>query len=164
MVSAWVDTIEKALTQADPDASARYRENAAAYRQALAELDSWIQAQVSQIPEGKRKLVTDHRTFAYFARRYGFDTVGAVIPSFSTLAEPSAKELAELENTIRDLKVGAIFVDQSANPALSRRVSQDTSVRLVPVYSGSLGEAGGEAATYLDFMRYNTNAIVSALK
>jgi ABC-type Zn uptake system ZnuABC Zn-binding protein ZnuA len=148
----------------DPDNEETYRRNASAYQKELAELDRWIEAQVAQVPPEQRKLVTDHETLNYFAQRYGFETVGAVIPGFSTLAEASAQELAALEDTIRSLGVKAIFLDSTVNPTLAERVAQDTGTRLVRVYSGSLSEAGGEAGTYVDYMRYNTNAIVSALR
>ena len=164
LVAAWVDKISGTLSKEDPANAAAYQANAAAYQEKLSELDGWIEDQVSKIPKENRKLVTDHETFDYLARRYGFETVGAVIPGFSTLAEPSAQELAALDDTIRGLGVRAIFVDRSANPALSERVGKDSGVQLVPVYSGSLSEPGGDADTYLDFMHYNTNAIVNALK
>lgn len=164
LVAGWVEKITAALSEKDPANAAAYKANASAYQKQLSELDGWIKDQVAPIPPESRKLVTDHETFEYFARRYGFETVGAVIPSFSALAEPSAQELAALEDTIRGLGVKAIFVDKSVNPALSERVGQDTGVQLVPVFSGSLSEPGGEASTYLDIMRYNTRAMVNALK
>jgi ABC-type Zn uptake system ZnuABC Zn-binding protein ZnuA len=163
-VSLWAARTAQALSEADPVNAATYQFNAAAYQKELAELDRWIETQVAQIPPDQRRLVTDHETLNYFARRYGFETVGAVIPGFSTLAEPSAQELAALEDAIRGLSVKAIFLDSTVNPTLAERVAQDTGTRLVQVYSGSLSEAGGEAGTYLDYMRYNTNAIVSALR
>jgi len=116
------------------------------------------------VPQANRKIVSDHVVFGYFAKRYGFEQVGAVIPSISTLAAPSAQELADLEDVINQLGVRAIFVDSTVNPALSQRIASDTQTKLVPVYSGSLSKADGPAATYLDFMRANVSAIVQALK
>jgi ABC-type Zn uptake system ZnuABC Zn-binding protein ZnuA len=164
MIAAWVDQIAAALSSRDATNSSTYQSNAASYKQQLSDLDQWIKDQVAQVPPERRKLVTDHESHQYFARRYGFDIVGAVIPSFSTVAQPSAQELAELEDTIRKQGVRAIFVDRAVNQALSQRVAQDTGVLLVPVYTESLAEPGGEASTYLDFMRYNTNTIVDSLK
>lgn len=164
LVKVWVDKIAQVLTERDPANAALYQANAKDYAQKLDELDRWIQEQVSQIPPERRRLVTDHESFAYFARRYGFEQVGAVIPSTSTLAEPSAQELANLEDAIRRLGVSAIFVDAAVNPTLAERVGRDTGIRLVRLYSGSLSQPDGEAGTYLDYMRYNVAAIVSALK
>lgn len=164
LVKVWVDKIAQVLSERDSANAALYQANARDYAKELDELDRWIQEQVSQIPPEKRLLVTDHQSFAYFAQRYGFKQVGAVIPSTSTLAEPSAQELANLEDAIRRLGVSAIFVDAAVNPTLAERVGRDTGVRLVRLYSGSLSQPDGEANTYLDYMRYNVNAIISALK
>mgnify|MGYP001028043456 CR=1 FL=1 len=163
-VMDWADMIAKSLGEIDPEHNAIYHENAAAYIIKLEELDTWIVSQVAQIPTDQRKLVSDHHFLGYFAQRYGFQQIGAVIPGTSTLSEPSAQEMARLEDLIRNEGVRAIFVDKVGNPLLSERVSMDTGVKLVYLYSGSLTEVGGEAAYYLDYMRYNVNAIIASLK
>jgi ABC-type Zn uptake system ZnuABC Zn-binding protein ZnuA len=163
-VLLWVDAVELALVKVDPTNANLFRENANTYREELRQLDSWVREQVAHIPPEDRLLVTDHTLFTYFAHTYGFTQVGAVVESYSTLAEPSAQELAVLEDSIRALGVKAVFVGSTVNPGLASRVSRDTGVRLVPIYTGSLSESDGEAATYLDYIRYNTLAIVEALK
>jgi len=163
-VLIWVQTITTALKNADPSNSSLYEQNAQHYREELTNLDAWIVAQVAQSPPEERVIVSDHRFFSYFARRYGFQQVEAIIPSFSSLAEPSARDLAALEDFIRQHQVRAILVGTSANPALAQRISQDTGIRLVTIYTGSLSAAGGEADNYLDYMRFNVRAIMSSLK
>ncbi|MDT8898028.1 metal ABC transporter substrate-binding protein [Thermanaerothrix sp. 4228-RoL] len=163
-VMVWVDNIEKALSARDPAHAAGYAENARAYRQALKDLDAWIREQVAQVPVEKRKIVTDHLVFGYFAQRYGFEQVGAVVPGFSTLSAPSAQELAGLEAQIRALGVKTIFVGSTVNPAVAQRLAEDVGAKIVTVYTGSLSPADGPAATYLDFMRYNVLALVNNLK
>lgn len=163
-VLVWVDQIEQTLVDIDGANADLYRQNAAQYRQKLRELDQWILQQIAQIPPEGRELVTDHKVFSYFAVRYGFEQIGAIIPGFSTLAEPSAKELVALEDTIRQLGVGAVFVGDTVNPNLAQRVAQDTGVKLVQLYTGSLTDASGPAGNYLDYIRFNVSAIVSALK
>lgn len=163
-IEAWVHTIEHTLSYADPANADTYAANAAAYTEELQELDAWIMEQVEQVPEANRKLVTDHTAFGYFAHRYGFEQVGAVIPGYSTMAEPSAKELADLEDAILAHDIPALFVGTTVNPNLSERIAQDTGTELVMLYTGSLSEAGGPADTYIRLMRYNTQAIVHALK
>jgi ABC-type Zn uptake system ZnuABC Zn-binding protein ZnuA len=128
------------------------------------QLDAWIREPVAQIPAENRQMITDHPLLGYFVDEYGIDQDGAIIPGYSSMAEPSAQELAQIEDAIVALGVPAIFVGNSVNPALAERVASDTGVQLVFFYTGSLSEAGGEAETYLDYMRYNTNAIVEALK
>jgi ABC-type Zn uptake system ZnuABC Zn-binding protein ZnuA len=162
-VIAWTRNIEQALSALDPAHAAAYKTNAQAYESRLRELDKWIGDQIAQVDESNRKLVTDHMTFSYFAQRYGFEQVGAVFPGLSTLDEPSAKERAELEDTIRQLGVRALFVSTTVNPEVAEQIAQDTGVRLVRLYTGSLSEPGGPADSYLSLMRYNVSAIVTAL-
>jgi ABC-type Zn uptake system ZnuABC Zn-binding protein ZnuA len=162
-VIIWVQHIEHQLSQMDPKNAASYQANAQAYQAELESLDAWIQEQIARIQADNRKLVTDHALFGYFAKAYGFEQVGALIPGYSTLAEPTAQELAAIEDAIHELNVKAIFVGNTINPALAERVAQDTGTVLVFVYTGSLSEPAGEAPTYLDYMRYNTKAFVEAL-
>jgi ABC-type Zn uptake system ZnuABC Zn-binding protein ZnuA len=163
-VIVWTENIAAALSEADPSNAAAYRANADAYIASLRELDGWIRAEFAKIPAERRKLVTDHLAFGYLADEYGLEQVGALIGSFSTNAAPSAQELAALEDKIREQGVPAVFVGKTVNPALAEQLAQDTGVKLVHVYTGSLSEPGGEADSYLKFMRYNVNAIVEALK
>lgn len=160
----WVDHLEAALSEMNSTQAELYKTNAAGYRVALKELDEWVHIQVDQMPPENRQLVTDHLEFTYFAVRYGFTLAGAVIPNYSTTADTSAQELAALEDTIRSLGVQAIFVGNTTNPDLAQRVANDTGVQLVPLLTGSLTEPGGGAETYLEYIRYNVNAIVQALK
>jgi len=163
-VIVWARNIRDAFAQADPAHADEYASNADAYIAELTALDAWIKEQVAQIPEANRKLVTDHEDFGYFTARYGFEQVGAVVPSVSTGSAPSAQELAALEDAIRSSGVKAVFVGSTVSPDLSRRVAEDTGVRLVFLFTDSLSPAGGDAESYLAFMRHNVNAIVEALR
>ena len=162
-VKVWVENIEAVLVALDPAHEAQYEDNAARYIEELAALDEYIREATAAVPMTNRKLVTDHTVFGYFARDYEFRQVGAVFPSFSTLAEPSAKDIAALQTTIAEYNVPAIFVGTTVNPMLSERVAADAGVQLITIYTGSLSEAGGPADTYLNFMRFNTNQIVKGL-
>lgn len=162
-VMVWVENARASLTDLDPADADYYATNAAAYQAELEELDAWIRREVERIPPENRELVTDHDNLGYFAARYGFRIVGAVVPAYSTLAQPSAQEIAELEQTIARYEVPALFVGIAVNPALSERVAQDMGVALIPLYTDSLSELEGPAATYLEMMRYTTRAIVEAL-
>ena len=159
----FVGNIERALSALDPANASTYKANATAYTAKLQELDAWVRAQIETIPPENRKLVGDHEAFGYYAERYGLKDVGAVIPSFSTVAEPSAQQMAALQEAIRQEGVKAIFVDTTANPTLAQRVASDMGIKLVRLYSGSLGAKGSGAETYIDYTRFNTTAIVEAL-
>ncbi len=163
-IMVWVERTAEVLSRIDPASAQTYATHAQVYNIKLQELDAWIQDQVGQIAEADRKIVTDHNIFGYFADRYGFQIVGAVTPGYSTLSEPSAQELADLETDLRDLDVKAIFVGKSVNPSLAVRIAEDTGVRLVFLYTGSLSGSDGPADSYLDFMRFNVTQIVGALE
>lgn len=163
LVSLWTHAIRDVLSELAPQHTAAFAARAAAYRERLAQLDLWIVQQVSRVPRENRLLVSDHHVLGYLAHRYGFRVAGAVVPGLSPLAEPSARELAELIGTIRALGIPAVFVSTTVNPQLAEQVTRDTGTLLVRLYTESLSDPGGPAPTYLDLMRHNVTAIVSAL-
>lgn len=162
-VQVWVENIAAALSEMDPNHAADYRANADAYLAELAELHTWLSEQAASIPANKRALVTDHESLGYFAKAYGFTVVGVIIPSSSTLAEPSAQEIATLVETIQQTGTPVIFVGTTVNTQVAEQVAADTGATVVPLYTGSLSAADGPAATYLDMMRYDMSAIVEGL-
>jgi manganese/iron transport system substrate-binding protein len=161
-IMVWVENASQAMGALDPVHAELYDANAREYKRQLEMLDQWIEEQVDQVAEDDRLLVTDHLIFGYFARRYGFQMVGALIPAYSTAAQPSAQEIANLEDAIRGRQVKAVFVGPMANRRLIDRVAEDTGVKVVSLYTGSLSEADLPAGTYLDFMKYNVGEIVQA--
>lgn len=163
-VIKWVETISDALATQDPANATSYASNAAAYTSELRALDDEIRAQVATIPAERRLLVTDHETFGYFARDYGFTVVGTVIPSFSTAAASSAQEVAALQRQISETGAPAIFVGSTVAPTLADQLASDLGIQVVPLYADSLSDADGPAATYLAMMRYNSSAITTALQ
>jgi len=162
-VIEWARNIAAALSELIPEQAEDFAQRAALYEAALADLDAWIQGTVGILPDEARLLVTDHESFGYFAARYGFAQVGSVFPGTSTLAEPSARDLASLEDAIRALGVRAVFVGTRVTTTLAEQVAADTGARIVFLYTGSLSESDGPAPTYLDLMRYDVEQIVHAL-
>ncbi len=159
-----VNSIAAHLSGIDPAGQTLYRENAAAYGQELDELHSWIEGEVATLPVDHRLLVTSHDSFQYFAQRYGFEVVGAIMP-VTTEIEPTAMELAELVETIEHSGAHAVFAEKSQTDRLAQQVANETGAQLIGgLYTGSLGPEGGEAGTYLDFMRYNVSTIVGVLQ
>lgn len=160
-----INNIADRLAAIDPRNQTFYRANADAYTQELNDLHHWIQEQSNALPPERRLLVTSHDAFQYFARRYGFQVVGAVIPSISTDAEPTARDLASLIETIEHQNAPAVFTEKSHSTRFAQRVAEATGAALIGgLYTGSLGAPNGEAGTYLDFMRYNTQTIIEALQ
>ncbi len=161
----YVENIRDGLSQFDPPGKDTYTRNAAAYITQLQALDGWIQTQVAQIPPERRLLVTNHESLGYFADRYGFTILGTITLSTSSEASPSAQQLAQLIDLIKKSGAPAIFLETGANPQLADQVAQETGVKVVTdLYTHSLSAPGGPASTYIDMMKYNTQAIVSALK
>jgi ABC-type Zn uptake system ZnuABC Zn-binding protein ZnuA len=165
LVKTYVANIEKAFSQADPAGAATYKANAAAYDKKLDALDARIARQVAQVPEADRKLVTDHASMGYFADRYGFTVVGTVVPSASTGETPTARQLADLTQAIRESGAKAIFVDASDNPQLAQQIGSETGVKVVTgLLDHSLTAPDGAAPTYVDMMKYDVRQIVEALR
>lgn len=164
MVVRYVEVIRAALTDLDPGGARAYEQAAAAYVDALHQLDAWIAEQVETVPPERRKLVTTHDAFRYFGERYGLDVVGTIWGT-STEREPSADEIRRLVDAVRDEGVPAVFVETTVSPRLMERVARDAGVRVgEPLYGDSLGAAGSGADTYLGMMRANTSAIVAGLR
>ncbi len=163
-VERWAENVTEALSTLDPANEGEYEERGAAYRAALAALDAEIREEIAGLPAERRKLVTDHDNIGYFAAAYGFEVVGAAIPSLSTMAAPSARERAALQDRIRDAGVRAIFVGSTVNPAVQAQLGEDLGVEVARLYTDSLSDAQGPASSYLEFMRYNVRTIVEALK
>jgi len=163
-VIIWSNAIQSALSKADPQNASVYQQNADAYAQKMSELDAWIQQEVARIPESNRQLVTDHQQFSYFSSRYGFTEIGFIIPSFSTMSETSANDLAGLIDIIKEQNITAIFIGNTINPNLADQITHETGVEIYNLYTGSLSEPGGEADTYIKYIQYNVSTIVEALR
>ncbi len=135
-----------------------------AYEMELEALDAEIADLLAAIPSPRRVLVTNHEVFGYFAERYGFDVVGAIIPGGSTTDGASAAALAALAETIRNTGVTVIFADVSSSTDLAQTLADEVGdIEIVELYSESLGGAGSDGATYVDMIRANAERITAAL-
>lgn len=162
-VAIWTDNVREVLVERDPANAEQYAINAMRYQGKLAELDAFIEERVGELDPEQRKIVADHRAWGYFADRYGFEFLGAVIPNLSDNAEPSARDVAKTIEVIRAENVPAIFVGNTARPDVAEQVAEETGAEIVQLFTGSLSGPDGPAPTYLAHMRFNVNAIVDAL-
>ena len=158
-----VRLITRALQEADPEGAPGYAARAAGFIRELEALDAWVRDRVAAVPVGRRLLVTNHETLNYFAAQYGFQVVGSVLPSASRLAEPSAAEAARLVEALRRLRVPAVFTETTLPAVVARRLASEAGVRVVELYSDSLGPPGSGADSYVGYMRTNVTRIVEAL-
>ncbi|GAA2804454.1 zinc ABC transporter substrate-binding protein AztC [Saccharopolyspora taberi] len=165
-VSRAVDVIaEQVIAHVDGVDPQAVRANAARYRAEVDRLDAEMGQQFAAVPAERRKLVTNHHVFGYLAQRYDFQVVGAVIPSGTTLASPSASDLKSLADTIRAAGVPAVFADSSQPDRLAQVLADQAGlhVAVVPLFSESLSPPGQGAGDYLEMMRSNTESIVRGL-
>ncbi|WP_280357805.1 zinc ABC transporter substrate-binding protein AztC [Nocardia otitidiscaviarum] len=160
-----VDVIGARLLALPGVDTARIRANVDRYRAEVEALDAWMTARFDSLPPEHRRLVTNHHVFGYLAQRFGFEVIGAIIPSGTALASPSASDLAELATAVRTAGVPTIFADSSQPDRLARVLAEQAGVRVevVALHTESLTPPGGGADTYLDMMRANTEAIVTGL-
>ena len=138
---------------------------AAAYRGEIERLDADMTAAFAAIPAERRALVTNHHVFGYLAERFGFDVIGAIIPGGTTLAAPSASDLASLVGAVEQAGVPAIFAESSSPDRLARALASeaDLHVEVIELFTESLTDAQGGAPDYLTMMRVNTERITTGL-
>jgi ABC-type Zn uptake system ZnuABC Zn-binding protein ZnuA len=162
LVKAYVDKIRDGLSQADTPNAGAYAERAQAYKAKLDELDGWVRAEVEKVPAARRKIVTFHNAFQYFAIRYGLAVKGFVVVSPGK--EPSAKAMAELTRRITQEQIPAVFAEADFNPKMLEALAKDAGVKVVTnLYDGSLS-SGPPADTYINMMRHNVTQMVNALR
>jgi len=158
---AAVREIERQLAAADPAHRHEFEHNARSYLASLRKLDAGIARCFDSVPVAKRKLVTDHDAFGYFAQRYGIDVVGAVIPSQTTQAQPSAKDLSALIGLIEREHVKAVFPESSLSAKVADAIARQTGASAdYSLYGDTLGPADSDGATYLSMEAANADSMV----
>lgn len=165
LVIHYVENIRDGFIQVDPEGKVAYEKNAEDYIQKLSSLDEWIKERVAEIPAENRKLVTNHESLGYFADRYGFEIIGAIIPSTTSGSSPSAEELANLVNLIKASGSKAIFIEIESNPQLANQVAGETGIKVIQdLYTHSIPPDSGLSPTYIEMMKHDVQVIVEALK
>jgi ABC-type Zn uptake system ZnuABC Zn-binding protein ZnuA/ABC-type Mn2+/Zn2+ transport system permease subunit len=160
-VEAAVGEIERRLALADPQSRRAFARNADAYLARLRTLDAGIARCIGSVPRSRRKLVTDHDAVGYFADRYGIDVVGAVIPSQTTRAQPSAQDLSTLADLIEREGVVAIFPESGLSADVAEAIAEQTGITAeYELYGDTLGPAGSDGATYLEMEAANADSMV----
>lgn len=162
-VMVWVDNIEKALSAADPEDAATFKQNADAYRKQLKELDAYAHSKLDPIPDAKRKILTSHDAFGYFGREYKVKFLAPV--GFSTETEASAADVAKLIDQIKAEDVKIYFFENSNDPKLVKQVAAATKAKPGgELYVEALSDKNGPASTYVKMFRYNVNQVDKAME
>ena len=158
----YVENIRDALIAADPAAKDVYEANAAAYAAKLDALDAEVKAAIEKIPTDRRRIITTHDAFGYFAAAYGVTFVAP--QGVSTEAEVSARDVARIITQIRKQKIPAVFLENVTDKRLLERIGAESGARIGgTLYSDALTDEKGVAPTYLEMMRHNVKQLAAAL-
>jgi zinc/manganese transport system substrate-binding protein len=158
----YVANIRDALVTADPADAEVYRAKAERYLAKLDALDREVREAIAQIPEARRKVISTHDAFGYFAAAYGITFIAP--QGVSTESEVSARDIARIITQVRTAKIPAVFLENISDPRLMRRISTETGARIGgTLFSDSLTGEKGDAPTYIDMVRHNIKALTSAL-
>jgi zinc/manganese transport system substrate-binding protein len=158
----YVGNLRDALVAADPAGKASYEANANAYLAKLDALESEIKATVARIPADRRKAITSHDAFGYFAKAYGIEFIAP--QGVSTEAEASAKDVARIIRQIKTQKVPAVFLENITNPRLAEQIARESGAKIGGrLYSDALSAQSGPAGTYIAMMKHNISQIEKAL-
>ncbi|MFA5606665.1 MAG: metal ABC transporter substrate-binding protein [Leucobacter sp.] len=163
--SGMVEEIAVGLGEVDPEHADDYAQRAEAYFQQLGELDTWIAAQFERVPAEERVLVSGHDSLRYYLHDYGITFAGSILPSFEDNAEPSAADIDELVDAIREHGVKAVFVESSMSPKLAETIAKEAGIEVIDadaLYADSLGVEGSGADTYIGATAHNTRVILEA--
>lgn len=155
--------IHQQLVQLDPDNAGYYDANFQELERRIQALDQAIRQAVATVPEGNRRLLTYHDSWAYFADRYGFEVIGAIQPS--DFAEPSAREVARLIDQVRDERVPAIFGSEVFPSPVLERIADESGAEYVDdLRDDDLpGAPGDPLHSYIGLMVENMRIMVTAL-
>ena len=150
------------LAKADPAGAETYRANAAAYTAKLDALDAEVKAAIASIPPARRRVITSHDAFGYFARAYG---IAFVAPQgVSTEAEASARDVGRIIRQVKAQKVPAVLLENISNPRLAEQIARESGARIGGrLYSDALSGSDGPAGTYIAMMKHNISQIEKAL-
>jgi zinc/manganese transport system substrate-binding protein len=158
----YVTNIRDALGAADPADAETFRANTQAYLAELDTLDREVREAIGIIPESRRKVISTHDAFGYFASAYGIKFIAPL--GVSTESEASARDIAGIITQIKTAKIPAVFLENISDPRLIRQIATETGARIGgTLYSDSLTGEKGDAPTYIDMVRHNIRALTSAL-
>lgn len=158
----YVANIRNALAAADPANAGQYRANADAYLARLDALEREVRDAIAKLPPARRKVISTHDAFGYFAAAYGIEFVAPL--GVSTESEPSARDVARIISQIRQAKIPAVFLENFTDSRLMQRISAETGAKVGGMlYSDSLTGEKGDAPTYIDMVRHNIRVLTRAL-
>jgi zinc/manganese transport system substrate-binding protein len=161
-VKLYVSHIRDALIKQDASNAKAYTMRANEYLAKLTQLDAWIKSEIAKVPMSKRKLVTTHDSFQYYADAYGVSFIAPL--GVSTDSETSAAEMAKLIDQLRSSQVQAVFLENIADGRLINQLQADAKAHIGgTLYSDALSAEQGPAGSYIELMRHNTTQLVAGM-
>jgi zinc/manganese transport system substrate-binding protein len=158
----YVGNVRAALSAADPADAEVFKTNTDAYLAKLDALEHEVREAIAQIPQGRRKVISTHSSFGYFAAAYGIEFIAPL--GVSTESEASARDIAAIITQIKTAKIPAVFLENISDPRLIQRIAAETGARVGgTLYSDSLTDEKGDAPTYIEMVRHNIKALTRAL-
>lgn len=162
LVRRYVAAIAQGLAEADAAGAETYRQRAEAYDRRLAELDAWVRQSIAAVPQAKRRVITGHDAFRYFARAYG--VTFRAPQGLSTAQEASARDVATLIQQIRREGIRAIFIENMSSPKLIEQIAREAGGVVGPaLHVDALSAPGGPADSYEKMFRHNVAALVAGM-
>jgi zinc/manganese transport system substrate-binding protein len=159
----YIKNIAEALIVTSPENAALFREKASVLDKELAELDMWVKTEIATVPPSKRKVISSHDAFGYFAQAYGITFMAPV--GINTEAEPSAKMMAHLIEQIRKNGVKAIFFENMMNQKLVKQLTEEAGATVgPPLYADALSSRNGPASNYQSMIKYNVTKLVEGMQ
>ena len=158
----YVVNIRDALVAAAPADADAFKSRASAYLADLDALEREVRAAIAAIPESRRKVISTHNAFGYFAAAYGVEFIAPL--GVSTESEASARDIARIITQVRTARIPAVFLENITDPRLMGRIAAETGARVGgTLYSDSLTGEKGDSPTYIAMVRHNIKALTSAL-
>lgn len=153
--------IRDSLVHVDSKGAATYNNAYEAYLASLDDVDSYAKETISAVPKEQRKIISTHDAFGYMAEYLGFQVVAVV--AVSPGQEPSASDIANLQNAIDDAGVRAVFQEPQlgAEADVLQAIASDLGIQVCTLYSDSLDD---NVATYVDLIRFNTDELARCLR
>jgi ABC-type Zn uptake system ZnuABC Zn-binding protein ZnuA len=163
MVKRYAEIVRDTMARRDPANADAYRQNAAAYAARLDDFDAALRAATATLPPERRKLLTYHDAFAYFAREYGWTVVGAI--QVSDFEDPTPREVAAIIDQVRAEGVPAIFGSEVFPSPVLERIGKEAGVRYVDELRDDdlPGDPGSPSHTLLSLLQVDYVTIVRSL-
>jgi manganese/iron transport system substrate-binding protein len=161
--SHYAELMRDWFSEADPANADYYAANYDRLKANLDDLDARIRAAVPTVPEANRKLLTYHDSWAYWAREYGFDVIGAV--QASDFSDPSPQDVARLIDQIRESGVPAVFGSEVFPSAVLEQIASETGATFVDALRDDEPPGAEDAPehTYMGMLRKDMEIMMDAL-